>query len=119
MLAAGRAGTVELQQTFGANVRHHRKAKGWTQDQLGERVGVTLETIGKIERGVVPPSFDTAERIAKALGASPLALFANAADTLHKGERGKLLRSINTILSRFNDAQLAKAAKMLEAFVGS
>lgn len=110
---------MELQQTFGANVRHHRKAKGWTQDQLAERVGVTIETIGKVERGAVPPSFDTAERIAKALGISPLALFSTALETLHKGERGKLLRAMNITLARFNEAQLARAAKMLEAFAGS
>jgi transcriptional regulator with XRE-family HTH domain len=110
---------LELQQAFGANVRHHRRAKGWTQDQLGERVGVTLETIGKIERGVVPPSFDTAERIAKALGVAPLALFSNAMETLHKGERGKLLRAINVTLSRMNDTDLARAVKMLAVLSGS
>lgn len=110
---------MELQQTFGANVRHHRRSKGWTQDQLGERVGVTLETIGKIERGVVPPSFDTAERIAKALGVSPLALFSTAFEALQKGERGKLLRAMNITLARLNEAQLARAVKMLEAFAGS
>jgi len=106
---------VELQQTFGANVRHHRKGKGWTQEYLGERVGVTLETIGKIERGVVPPSFGTAERIAKVLGVQPLALFSSTLESLQKGERGKLLRAINIILSRFNEAGLARAAKLLEA----
>lgn len=110
---------MELQQTFGANVRHHRKARGWTQDQLAERVGVTLETIGKVERGVVPPSFDTAERIAKALGISPLVLFSTALETLQKGERGKLLRAMNIALAQFNEAQLARALKMLVAFAGS
>ena len=110
---------MELQQTFGSNVRQHRKAKGWTQDELAGRVGVTLETIGKIERGAVPPSFDTAERIAKALGVAPLALFAVGPDALPKGERGRLLRRIAVTLSKLNEAQLARAAKMLDAFSGS
>ena len=109
---------MELQQVFGSNVRQHRKAKGWTQDELGARVGVTLETIGKIERGAAAPSFDTAEQIAKALGISPLALFGVGADSLPKGDRGKLLRQITTTLSKLNETQLARAAKMLSAFLG-
>lgn len=110
---------MELQRTFGANVRHHRKAKGWTQDGLADRVEVTLETIGKIERGAVPPSFATAGRIASALGISPLVLFSITPEKLPKGERGKLLREISITLATFNEAQLARAAKMLEAFAGS
>ena len=52
---------MELQRLFGANVRHHRKAKGWTLEQLAGKIGVSRETIGKIERGVAAPLFETAE----------------------------------------------------------
>ena len=51
---------MQLQDIFGANVRQHRKAKGWTIEQLADRVGVTQETIGKIERGKAAPLFETA-----------------------------------------------------------
>lgn len=108
---------MELQRLFGANVRHHRKAKGWTLEQLAGKIGVSRETIGKIERGVAAPLFETAEKIAAALGVPAPVLF--GADALPgTGERARLLTEINGTLSRMNDDQLGRAAKMLKAFVG-
>ncbi|WP_146097099.1 helix-turn-helix domain-containing protein [Brucella oryzae] len=108
---------MELQRLFGANVRHHRKAKGWTLERLSEQVGVSRETIGKIERGVAAPLFETAENIAAALDVSAPVLFGvNTVPGI--GERARLLTEINGTLSRMNDDQLGRAAKMLKAFVG-
>ena len=58
---------MQLPILFGKNVRNYRKANGLTQEQLAERVNVSMETIGKIERGAAAPTFTTAERIAEAL----------------------------------------------------
>ncbi len=108
---------MELQRLFGANVRHHRKAKGWTLEQLSGQVGVSRETIGKIERGVAAPLFETAEKIAAALDVPAPVLFgADAAPG--RGERARLLTDIHRTLSRMNDDQLGRAAKMLKAFLG-
>jgi transcriptional regulator with XRE-family HTH domain len=109
---------VELKQAFGARVRHHRRAKGMTQEELAERLDLSMETIGKIERGVAAPSFETAERIAEALNLPPLALFGIGKETMPRGERGRLLGRINATLSRMNDEQLARAARIMEAFAG-
>ncbi len=108
---------MELQRLFGANVRHHRKAKGWTLEQLSGQTGISRETIGKIERGKAAPLFETAEKIANALGVSVFVLF--GADAMPgAGDRARLLVEINGTLSRMNDDQLSRAAKMLKAFVG-
>ena len=111
-------GGVDLKQAFGANIRHHRRAKGMTQDALAERVDVSTVTIGKIERGVAAPSFDTVERIAAALALPPLALFGVGDDVLPEGERGRLLGRITVTLSGMNEDQMARAANMLDAFMG-
>jgi transcriptional regulator with XRE-family HTH domain len=108
---------MRLQDLFGANVRHHRKAKGWTIDRLAERVGVTQETIGKIERGKAAPLFETAETIAAALNVDVTTLF-GAGALPGKGERVRLVTEIHRTLSRMNEDQLDRAAKMLKAFVG-
>lgn len=108
---------MELQRLFGANVRHHRKAKGWTLERLAELVGVSQETIGKIERGKAAPLFETAEKIAAALGVPAPVLF-GAEAMPGTGERARLLTEIHRTLSRMNDDQLSRAAKMLKAFVG-
>ncbi len=108
---------MDLQLLFGANVRHHRRAKGWTLEQLAGQVGVSRETIGKIERGKAAPLFETAEKIAAALDVPAPALFgANTAPGT--GERARLLTEIHGTLSRMNDDQLGRAARMLKAFVG-
>ncbi|MGV1956250.1 helix-turn-helix domain-containing protein [Agrobacterium sp. 22-214-1] len=108
---------MELQHLFGANVRHHRKAKGWTLERLADEVGVTQETIGKIERGKAAPLFETAEKIAVALGVPAPALF-GAEVAPGDGERARFLTDINRTLSRMNEDQLDRAAKILKAFVG-
>jgi transcriptional regulator with XRE-family HTH domain len=108
---------MDLLSLFGASVRHHRKAKGWTIEQLAAAVGVSAVTIGKIERGKAAPLFETAEKIATALDVQAPVLF--GVDALPgKGERARLLAEIHRTLSRMNDGQLDRAAKMLKAFIG-
>lgn len=109
---------MELQTIFGANVRHHRKARGLTQEALAERVNVSIETIGKIERGAAAPTFSTAEKIADALEVNVTALFGTGDATLPEGERGRLLAGINRSLSSMNNEQLSRVAKMIDAFLG-
>jgi len=109
----------ELLILFGANVRHQRRAKGWPQDRLAAAANVSSQTVGMIERGLAAASFETAARIARALDIPSAALFAVGAGDMPKGDRGKLLHRINATLSRMNEGQLAKAAKMLEVFAGS
>jgi transcriptional regulator with XRE-family HTH domain len=108
---------MELQRLFGANVRHHRKAKGWTLEQLAGHVGVSRETIGKIERGAAAPLFETAEKIAVKLDV-PAPLLFGANTTPGTGERARLLTDIHRTLSGMNEDQLDRASKMLKAFLG-
>lgn len=48
-------------------VRHHRKQRGWTQDQLAERADRSVEMINRIERGRVAPGFETLEALSLSL----------------------------------------------------
>ncbi len=89
-----------------------------TQEVLAEQVGLSIETIGKIERGVAAPSFAMVERIAAALGLPALALFGVGEKAAPQGERDRLLVRINATLAEMNEDQMTRAAKMLEAFVG-
>ena len=44
-----------------------RVEKGWTQQELADRVGATRQTIGLIEKGQYNPTLSLCRRIAKAL----------------------------------------------------
>jgi transcriptional regulator with XRE-family HTH domain len=106
---------VSLTKTLGANVRHYRKARGISQEQFADSAGLSTAMMGKIERGETAPSFDSVEKIAAALDVPEGALFATGPTTEPTGERGRLLQRINIQLSKLNNDDLARAAKMLIA----
>tara|TARA_R110000787_G_scaffold189852_1_gene301413 strand:- start:298 stop:618 length:321 start_codon:yes stop_codon:yes gene_type:complete len=104
---------MELQKTFGSNVRQFRRARGWTLERLAGEVGVSRETIGKVERGISAPLFETVEKIADALNVPPQNLF--GVKSFPPGERGELLAEISGVLANLNHKQLERVRKMLEA----
>lgn len=106
---------MSLAKTFGANVRHYRKARGMNQEQFAAAAGLSLAMTGKIERGETAPSFDSVEKIAAALGVPEAVLLTVGTMTVPPGERGRLLQRINIQLSKLNNNDLARAAKMLTA----
>ena len=48
-------------------IRHFRRNKGWTQEQLANAVGVKRAVISKYESGMVSPSYNMVQKIAAAL----------------------------------------------------
>jgi len=57
------------------SLREAREARGWTQAQLAEMVGVSRKTINTVENGVFVPSTVIALKLAKALSEPVEALF--------------------------------------------
>ncbi len=62
---------MALQNVLGANVRHIRERKGWSQDLLSEVSGLHRTYISGIERGVRNPTVSIIERLAEALDVPP------------------------------------------------
>jgi transcriptional regulator with XRE-family HTH domain len=106
---------TSLRETFGANVRNCRKNRKLKQRQLAEAIDATSGFVGQIERGESAPSFDTIEQIAAALDVPEVVLFATTPMSVPTGERGKLLQRIHVQLAKLNNAELARAVKMLKA----
>lgn len=65
----------ELTVRFGIRVKELRKSCGFTQEELAERVEVSKDYIGLIERGLRSPSLHVIEKIASSLGVTILVLF--------------------------------------------
>lgn len=61
--------TIEI--IVGLNIRQRRKALGLTQTQLAEKVGLTLQSINRIEKGARPSRPTNLDAIARALGCTP------------------------------------------------
>ncbi|MBE8715736.1 helix-turn-helix domain-containing protein [Cellvibrio polysaccharolyticus] len=64
-----------LRKQFGRRVQRLRIEGKITQEQLADQVGVTIESISNIERGIHGPSFDNLEKIARALQVPVYRLF--------------------------------------------
>jgi transcriptional regulator with XRE-family HTH domain len=64
-----------LRNDFGKRLRKIRRNQDLTQAQLAETIGVTMEFVSLLERGQTSPSFETLEKLAKALGVPVSELF--------------------------------------------
>ncbi len=62
---------MDVVQLLGANVRHHRKLKGMSQERLALDAGMERSYVSDLERGTRNPSVRALGRLADALGIEP------------------------------------------------
>jgi len=108
---------VELKELFGASLRQCRRSRGLTQAQLAGATDLSLEMIGRLERGLTAPSFETIASLATALQVTPAVLF-GAEPSGITGQRREVLERINKLLASSSDAQLHRAERVLAALLG-
>ena len=58
-------------QLLGENIQRVRKFRNMNQQELADAIGINMQSLSKIERGVNFPTFDTLEKITSALGVTP------------------------------------------------
>lgn len=58
---------TNIKKAVGKRIRIIRKAKGLTQEEVGEKADLNYKFVGKIERGEVNPSIETLFAVANAL----------------------------------------------------
>ena len=74
---------------MGLRIRQVRKAKGWSQDELAKRCGISMSFLGHIERGTRIMSMETFANICSALDAGADELLWGVPDkTDDKGDKG-------------------------------
>lgn len=55
---------------LGGRLRKARRERGFTQEQLSDRAGISVRHIAKIEQGTINPSFEVLSALIAALGTS-------------------------------------------------
>lgn len=60
----------DFYKLLGENIKHYRKVKGLTQQELADKLGISLDFMGKIEVAFSKPSLDTLIKIAEGLNIS-------------------------------------------------
>lgn len=58
---------LNLRILFGKKLRKIRRQKDLTQEKLAELLGVSVEFVSNMERGINAPSFETIEKLAQSL----------------------------------------------------
>ena len=115
-LMLGRRVALELRELFGTSLRQCRRARRLTQAQLAEATDLSLEMIGRLERGLTAPSFETVAALATALQVAPAVLFGGEPSTI-TGERREVLDRINKALASISDRELKRAERVLTALL--
>jgi transcriptional regulator with XRE-family HTH domain len=90
--------------------------KKWTQHDLAEAAALSVDTVSRLERGDVAPSFDSIEGLAKALGMSPLQFFSLKPPEMGRSsKRAKALAELHKLMAKANDADLEKIVRLFKA----
>jgi transcriptional regulator with XRE-family HTH domain len=66
---------ASLRKDFGNRLLAIRRERKLTQEQFAEHVGISVDFLSLIERGINAPSFETIEQMAKSLRVPVKALF--------------------------------------------
>ena len=99
-------------ELLGARVKELRKARGLSQDQLAELIGIEPKHVSRIEVGKSYPTLDRLERIAKALDAPMKAFF----DFMHLENDEERLRSIDEMVKELDEENKRIIYKIVKAF---
>ena len=96
---------MDKDNDFGKKLRSIRKSKGLTQEKLAELAGVHEKHISKLEIGYYRPSFNTLNKILKALGITPED-FSFSAENTSVNDNPYYLKSMQ-ILNNANEQEIA------------
>lgn len=106
----------DLQARFGRLVSIHRKRMKFTQEELAERAGLSVDMISKIEVGSSGARFGTIQKIATALDVDEAELFSAEIAT---GAIGRSeLNALMLKLASLDDTQLQWVADVIDLTFG-
>jgi transcriptional regulator with XRE-family HTH domain len=102
--------------TIGARIKELRNKKGWTQKDLGNKVGLTYIQIGRYEKLKATPSSDVLQRIAQVLDTTGDYLMNGSA-----GEQANQQIKDKELLQLFTEIEVLEEEdkKMVKLFLGA
>jgi transcriptional regulator with XRE-family HTH domain len=104
---------MKLKILFGFQVANYRKLQKLTQEQLAERADISIDMLGRIERGKCAPSFNTIEKLCKSLKIMPAVLFGSNTPYEENIQKNKALLEIFNILNSADNKTISKITKII------
>ena len=74
---------MEVKTLFGLNLKRFRKEEHLSQEELSEKVDISVKHLSKIERGLTFVSADLLEKLSKNLGISVARLFCEENENIY------------------------------------
>jgi len=74
---------MDIKAFFGMNLKHYRKKSRLSQEQLSEKVDISVMHLSKIERGLTFVSADLLEKLSDNLGVSVARLFCKENENIY------------------------------------
>nr|DAZ18289.1 MAG TPA: helix-turn-helix domain protein [Caudoviricetes sp.] len=96
--------------TVGENIKKIREKKGMTQKELADKCNIIYQTIGKYERDLLNPKYETLQKIATALDISYFELL-DISETTKESNIQKI--TLNVEIKNI-DEETKKAEKLIE-----
>lgn len=103
-----------VRELFGEKIRALRKAKGWTQEELGEKSGVHYTYVGQVERAETNLSLDNIERLSNGLGVTPAELFAFSSSRSAVSQKQRLVLELTALLEEQSVKELERVKRILK-----
>jgi len=77
---------MDIKASFGLNLKHYRKKQHLSQEQLAEKVDISVMHLSKIERGLTFVSADLLEKLSNNLDISAASLFCNENEKIYNDD---------------------------------
>ena len=72
---------------YTSNIQTIRKYRGMKQQELADKIGINMQSLSKIERGLNYPAYDTLEKIMDVLGVTPNELLSGEWKYVNQAEK--------------------------------
>ena len=101
---------TKVQECLAQNMKHYRKERRFTQEQLAEKIGTSTNYIGVIEIGSKFPSPKMIEKIAEALEIPSPKLFEDRESISEQ----KSLQKANLDIKKFRESLISDVTRVLD-----
>jgi transcriptional regulator with XRE-family HTH domain len=105
---------MDARQQLGQRLKHLRRVRGYTQEQLAERIDINPKYLSSIERGAENPTLDLLGRLAQGLQVELYELFQEEPDV---SQADRLRQKLLGLLAEACPEELPRLLRIVEALV--
>jgi transcriptional regulator with XRE-family HTH domain len=102
---------MDERKRLGQRVKHLRRLRGYTQEQLAEQIDINPKYLSSIERGLENPTLDLLCRLATGLHVHLYELFQFEPDA------AQLRTTLRRLTADVRDEELRRAVRVLEVLI--